>query len=474
MPASLQQFRHLKIQHLATRPRSLTLIAMARPSNPLSWLDSANIPDCPFSLANLPLAAMRKVDSEGEFGVLATVLGDKAVDLLPLIEAGLFDDCPHADELEPIFEEMNWTVSPVTRGALTDVRTVLQKFFAAGEAGTGSSGQQTKRLRAKCLSPLETAEWYLPATMMNYTDFYASIHHATNVGSMFRPDNPLLPNYKHIPIGYHGRASSLVISGTEIRRPSGQTKPDGQDSPIFGPSKRLDYELELGCVISYGNEIGMPIPMAQANNHILGLCLVNDWSARDIQAWEYQPLGPFLAKNFATSVSPFIVTLDALEPYRIPGPSRAPGDPAPLDYLKPGAADGFDISLDVSIRSAAMAKAGLPPHRLSRGSFKDMFWTFSQMITHHTSSGCNLLPGDLLASGTISNAEPSSRGCMLELSWDGNGPDGKPKPRKPIELPTGEKRTFLEDGDEVIFDACCRREGLPTIGFGQCRGIVQS
>jgi fumarylacetoacetase len=453
---------------------------MASTHAPASWLESANAPDCPFSLANLPLAILRKVDEQGEFGVLATVVGDRAVDLTPLIEAGLFAECKHIEELEAAFEESSWTPPDgLSRDALREVRTVLQKFFADASPGTGASGKQTQRLREKCLSPLDTAEWYLPATMMNYTDFYASVHHATNVGSMFRPDNPLLPNYKHIPIGYHGRASSLVISGTPIARPSGQMQPDPQSPPVFGPCKRLDYELEMGCVIATGNEIGEPIGINDVEQHVLGLCIVNDWSARDMQAWEYQPLGPFLAKNFATSVSPFIVTLDALEPYRVAGPTRRPGDSTPLPYLTPepalAAKAGFDIQLQVSIRTRKMAEANIPAHRISSGSFKDMFWTFGQMIAHHTSGGCNLIPGDLLASGTISGPEPESRGCLLELTWDGpphNGPDGKPKPRKPITLPTGETRVFLEDGDEVIFDAVCSKPGLPPIGFGQCRGTI--
>jgi len=448
-----------------------------RNTPPSSWVESANDPTSHFSLLNLPLAVLRRVDDEGEYGTLATVVGDQAVDLLPLIESGLFHDCQCADELEPIFEDMNWTAGPISQNALTEIRGVLQRFFAAGEPGATSKvgGQQMRRVRQKCLVPLNRADWYLPATMMNYTDFYASINHATNVGSMFRPDNPLLPNYKHVPIGYHGRASSLVASGSVIGRPSGQTKADGQDAPTFGPSQRLDYELELGCIISEGNEIGAPISIADAEQHMLGLCIVNDWSARDMQAWEYQPLGPFLAKNFATSVSPFIVTLDALQPYRIPGPMRGPGDPAPLPYLQTDAPGGFDISLQVALRSKKMRDQGVEPFVVSRGNFSEMFWTFAQMITHHTSGGCNLIPGDLLASGTISGKEPGSRGCMLELTWDGpphNDAAGKPRPRRPITLPSGETRTFLADGDEVIMSAFAQREGLPPIGFGECRGMI--
>lgn len=317
-----------------------------------------------------------------------------------------------------------------------------------------------------------------PCVIRNYTDFYASIHHASTVGAMFRPDNPLLPNYKHVPIGYHGRASSIVVSGTDIRRPRGQQSPPDDNpaaGPSFGPCKLLDYELEIGAFIGPGNTLGEPISIANARDHIFGLCLLNDWSARDIQKWEYQPLGPFLAKNFASTISPYIVTLEALEPFRAPGFSRGPTDPAPLPYLndeQDRAAGGFDITLEVFLQSADMLKRGLSPIRLSRGSFKDMFWSFSQMIAHHTSNGCNLQPGDLLGSGTVSGPTPESRGCLLELTWDGIGADGKPKPRRPIELPSGEKRVFLADGDTVIFKAFCEREGFRRIGFGECRGTI--
>ncbi len=291
---------------------------------------------------------------------------------------------------------------------------------------------------------------------------------------MFRPDNALLPNYKWVPIGYHGRASSIVHSGTEIKRPSGQQAPPDaspKDPPAFGPSKMLDYELEVGCFIGPGNQLGEPISIKNARDHIVGLCLVNDWSARDIQKWEYQPLGPFLAKNFATTISPYIVTLDALEPFRCPAYARPEGDPRPLPYLadeQDQARGGFDIVLEVYLQSADMAKRNMAPHRLSSGrGFKDMYWTFAQMIAHHTSNGCNFQPGDLIASGTVSGPTPDSRGCLLELTWDGAG-----KPRKPIELPTGEKRTFLADGDTVIMKAFCEREGFRRIGFGECRGTI--
>ena len=302
--------------------------------------------------------------------------------------------------------------------------------------------------------------------MGDYTDFYASIHHATNVGSMFRPDNPLLPNYKHVPIGYHGRASSIVPSGTPVRRPHGQLKDAAAEAPVFAPAKLLDYELEVGCFVGPGNALGRPIPIDRAEEHIFGLCLVNDWSARDIQTWEYQPLGPFLAKNFATTMSPWVVTLEALEPFRAPAYQRPPGDPRPLPYLASAddeAHGGFDLTLEVWLRTRAMRAAGAEAVRLTSGRFADMYWTLAQMLTHHTSNGCNLAPGDLIASGTVSGTTKESRGSLLELSWRG---------AEPIELPGGESRKFLQDGDEVIMRGFCERPGTRRIGFGECRGEV--
>jgi fumarylacetoacetase len=316
--------------------------------------------------------------------------------------------------------------------------------------------------------------------VFNYTDFYASKHHATNVGMMFRPDNPLLPNYKHVPIGYHGRASSIISGSgpTLIRRPRGQTKADDAALPTFGPCKMLDYEMELGVFVGKGNDLGEPIPMGRIADHLFGLCIVNDWSARDFQKWEYQPLGPFLAKNFSTSISPMIVTMEALAPFRIPGPARDADDPKPLDYLQSPDDWGLDITVEVWLSSAQMREKGMKEIRLSRAAFKDMFWTLAQMVVHHASNGCNLQSGDLLASGTISGPTREARGCLLELTWDGPpalGADGKPKPRKPIELPTGETRTFLADGDEVIMRAYCEKPGggYPRIGFGECRGRIE-
>jgi len=332
----------------------------------------------------------------------------------------------------------------------------------------GAPGEAGHRWRVEaCLVPMAAAEMLLPAQIGDYTDFYASLHHATNLGRMLRPDQPLLPNYKWMPIGYHGRASSVVVSGTPVRRPAGQTRPDDAEMPVVGPTRRLDFEQEVGAFIGPGNPLGAPIPIEDAEDQLFGVCLVNDWSARDVQVWEYQPLGPFLGKSFATSVSPWLVTLDALAPFRVPPATRADGDPAPLPYLDSPChrrAGGIDIVVEAALASPAMRGQGMAPVRLSRASFRDVYWTLAQMVAHHASNGCNLRPGDLIASGTVSGAEPSMRGSLVELTWRGT---------EPIDLPTGERRTFLEDGDEVTLSGYCERPGLARrIGLGSCRGIV--
>jgi fumarylacetoacetase len=342
------------------------------------------------------------------------------------------------------------------------LRAQVSAFLSADSAAyRGDRG-----LAGRVLVPLSQAELFVPAQVGDYSDFYASVHHASNVGSMFRPDNPLLPNYKWVPIGYHGRTSSIVVSDTPVRRPHGQLKPPDTESPVFAPSRALDYEMELGCFVGPGNSLGEPVPIDQAGEHLFGSSLVNDWSARDIQTWEYQPLGPFLAKNFATTVSPWVVTLEALEPFRVPAFQRSPGDPPPLPYLDSEAErkrGGLDVTVEVYLLTSRMRDGKLPPHRLSRGRTADLYWTVGQMVTHHTSNGCNLRPGDLFASGTISGAAKDSRGCLLELTWRGS---------EPISLPTGETRKFLEDGDEVIMRGYCERPGHARIGFGECRGVV--
>jgi len=308
------------------------------------------------------------------------------------------------------------------------------------------------------LIPMAEVAMRLPAEIGDYTDFYASIHHATNVGRLFRPDNPLLPNYRWMPIGYHGRASSIVVSGTPVRRPSGQSKDAEAAAPSFGPSRSLDYELEVGFFIGPGNTQGETVPIDSADEQIFGVCLVNDWSARDLQAWEYQPLGPFLGKSFATSISPWVVTMDALEPYRV-----TPESHPSLPYLTAARDFAIDLALEVELTSARMRAEKLPPLRLSRGNLRDLYWTPAQMVTHHTSNGCNLRPGDLLASGTVSGASRDALGCLLEITRRG---------AEPLPLPTGDIRRFLEDGDEVTLRGWCEREGLPRIALGECTGRV--
>lgn len=401
-----------------------------------SWVESANDPASDFPIQNLPFGVFRRGSDQPRAGI---AIGDQILDLAA---AGFYDG-----------EHLN--------GLMRKGRDPARAVRSAASKILRDDAPRAPQL----LIPMRDVELLLPATIGDYTDFYASIHHATNVGSMFRPDNPLLPNYKWVPIGYHGRASSIVVSGTPVRRPSGQTR-EGDAPPSFGPSRRLDYELEVGVFVGAGNELGHPISLDDAADHVFGVCLVNDWSARDVQTWEYQPLGPFLAKNFATSVSPWIVTLDALEPFRVPAFARADGDPSPLPYLaseRETTRGGIAITLEVLLLSQKMRERNLAPMHVSRGSFRDMYWTIAQLIAHHTSNGCNLQPGDLLASGTVSGATKESRGCLLERTWRGT---------EPLDLPTGERRAFLEDGDEVILRGWCEAPGRPRIGFGECRGML--
>lgn len=403
-----------------------------------AWVESANYAS-DFPLENLPFGVFRA----GRQTHIGVAIGDRILDLAACFTDGLIQEeaCAHGALNE---------LASRGRDAARALRTRLTELL--------TEGAPERHRAARHLVPRREAEMLLPFAIRDYTDFYASIHHATNVGSMFRPDNPLLPNYKYVPIGYHGRASSIVISGTSFARPSGQTRDDASQPPVFGPTRRLDYEMEIGAFVGHGNRIGEPIAVESAEDHIFGLCIVNDWSARDIQTWEYQPLGPFLAKNFATSISPWVVTLDALEPFRVPAFAREEGDPEPLPYLQP-AGMGIDLNVEVSIRTPKMDK----PHRVSRGNFRDMYWTLAQLVAHHTSNGCNLQSGDLLASGTVSGTAKESRGSLLELTWRGT---------EPLELPTGETRTFLEDGDEVVMRAWCEKDGV-RIGFGECRGTVR-
>lgn len=435
-----------------------------------SWVESANDPATDFPIQNLALCAFVAEHDGHSHGHLGVAIGDQVLDVSMLATSGALGD-PEGD-LAYMLHAPAWNYVAATPRVWGDLRARLQEFLRADAAG----GQRVRRLRDKALTPISETKFTLPMTVFDYTDFYASKHHATNVGSMFRPDNPLLPNYRHVPIGYHGRASSLVVSGTPVRRPLGQqSPPEGEPGagPSFGPCKLLDYEMELGVYVGAGNRLGEPIPILRAAESLFGMGILNDWSARDLQKWEYQPLGPFLAKNFASSLSPFVVTMDALAPFRTAGPEREAGDPQPLPYLRGSGDWAIDITVEVYLLSEQMRRRGMSPVRLSRGSFRDMYWTVDQLLAHHASNGCNMQPGDLLGSGTISGRTPDSRGCLLELTWQGTGPDGKPLPRKPVELPTGESRTFLADGDEVIMTAYCEREGFRRIGFGECRGVIE-
>lgn len=405
-----------------------------------SWVTSANGPETGFPIQNLPFGVFQGPGPEPAIGV---AIGDRILDLRACSAAGLlapeFRQAASADSLNALM-----ALEPA---ALSGLRQQL-----SGLLRLGSEPAET------LLVPMRGAVMLLPARIGDYTDFYASLFHATNVGRLFRPDSPLLPNYKYVPIGYHGRASSIVPSGHAVQRPCGQYKDAGAESPEFGPSRWLDYELEIGFFVGRGNALGEPIPIAGARSHIFGLCLLNDWSARDIQAWEYQPLGPFLGKSFATSISPWVVTMEALEPFRVPALARPPGDPNPLPYLdspEERERGAIDITLEVWL--------GGP--RLSRSNFRDLYWTIGQLLAHHASNGCNLRTGDLLASGTVSGPEPEAQGCLLELTRRG---------AEPIALADGSVRRFLEDGDEVILRGYCERPGFARIGLGECRGRIEA
>ena len=411
------------------------------------WIDSANAPDTDFPVENLPYGAFLH-RGQAHIGV---AIGDFVLDLHACASTGLFSGLSadllgvcRAATLNPLME-----LGP-------DAWSALRRHVTGLLAG--EPHQHVK----DALLPMQSVEMLLPAHIGDYTDFYASIDHATRVGRLFRPDSPLLPNYKYVPIGYHGRASSVIVSGSPVRRPWGQQK-SANAAPVFAPTHSLDYELEVGILVGPGNPLGKPIPIDQAEQHIFGLCLVNDWSARDLQSWEYQPLGPFLAKSFATTISPWVVPLQALEPYRVPLRPRAADDPAPLPYLQTSSAHpAIDLTLEVYLESRQMRQAGAPPERLSGSNLRNLYWSAAQLVAHHTSNGCNLRPGDLLATGTVSGPEEGSEGCLLEMRHRAH----------PLRLSTGEQRTFLEDGDRVILRAFTQRPGLPRIGFGPCEGTV--
>ncbi len=413
-----------------------------------SWVESANDPACGFPLENLPFCAFDAENGEQHLGV---GIGDAILDLKELAKIEKLDVALTQPTL-------NQWMSRV-RNANRELRTSLIGLLA-DDAHAGIVDRLKPLLR-----PMSGVRFRVPVEIGDYTDFYASIHHATNVGKLFRPDQPLMPNYKWVPIGYHGRASSIVVSGTPVKRPNGQTKPPSADAPKFGPSKQIDFELELGAYVGTGNALGSPIDIDDAEQHLFGISLVNDWSARDIQAWEYQPLGPFLGKSFATTVSSWVVTMDALEPYRVPLAAHGEGDPRPLGYLavRDSANQGIDLRLEVYLTTEKMRNESVAPVLLTESSAKDLYWSFAQMVAHHTSNGCNLRSGDLLASGTISGPQPGSQGSLLEITRRG---------AEPLKLPSGEERSFLEDGDEITILGFCEREGLPRISLGECQGTI--
>jgi len=420
-----------------------------------SWVQSAN-GHADFPIQNLPLGIFSAPGRATRGGI---AIGDAIFDVKAARDAGLFDGDAAQAAAAAGESSLNALMGLGPRYGRALRQAVSDLLDEKGSA-------QAQVERAHALVPVASATMHLPARIGDYTDFYAGIHHATTIGKLFRPDAPLLPNYKYVPIGYHGRASSIRPSGTPVVRPRGQRKPPTADIPTFGPCARLDYELELGLWIGPGNRLGEPIDIAAAGGHLFGVSLLNDWSARDLQTWEYQPLGPFLAKNFMTTISPWIVTTDALAPFRLAQAPRPAGDPAPLPYLfddtdqREGA---FAIALDVELLSARMRDDGRQPLRLSRGSARDLYWTAAQLIAHHASNGCNLQPGDVLGTGTISGPTPESAGSLIELSQGGSAP---------LQLPTGETRTFLQDGDEVRFCGRCTRDGFASIGFGTCSGVV--
>lgn len=435
------------------------LIDQTHDRNTRSWVDSANDSGTDFPIQNLPWGVFRRGGKEPP--TVGIAIGDCVLDVGGCERAGIFSGKAAEAAKACLGGRLNafMALGPAHWRAL---RHSLHALLRAN-----SSEAETHRATLeKNIARQKDIQLLVPALIGDYTDFYASIFHATNVGKLFRPDNPLLPNYKYVPIGYHGRASSIVVSNTPVRRPAGQTRGNPAEPPIFGACRQLDYEAEVGFYVGQGNALGDPIPVDKAEGHIFGLCLLNDWSARDIQAWEYQPLGPFLAKNFATTISPWVVTLDALAPFHAPAYQRPEGDPAPLPYLfdqQDQESGAIDLKLDMFLLSQQMKRAGREPLCLSHGNFRDLYWTMAQMLTHHASSGCNLQPGDLMGSGTASGGGKESRGCLLELTKRGT---------EPIQLPTGEERRFIEDGDEIILRGYCEREGYARIGLGECAGKV--
>jgi fumarylacetoacetase len=420
-----------------------------------SSIEGANEIGCDFPIQNLPFGISR--GTSGGDACVVVAIGDQVLDIAKAFSAGLLNDS-------------------VAEAAKACDSSSLNRLMALGNSHQSALRLQLSRLLRSdskhsvavkhCLSPMSDNCMLLPAQIGDFTDFFTSIHHATNSGRMARPDNPLMPNFKHIPVAYHSRASSIVVSGTPCPRPSGQTKPTGTNSPIFGPTRCLDFECEVGFYVGKGTQLGESIPLAKAHEHIFGLSLLNDWSARDMQTWESQPLGPFLAKSFMTSISPWVITLEALEPFRVAAVTRGDDAPELLPYLNSQTDrehGGLALNLEISIQTQAMKKQGIAPCVISRPKFQDQYWTLFQMLSHQTSNGCNMLPGDLLGSGTVSGPVKGELGCLKEITTDG---------KTALTLPNGEIRTYLESGDEVVLQGRCERDGYVPIGFGHCSGRV--
>ena len=420
-----------------------------------SWVASANDGRTDFPIQNLPFAIFRRQgSSEAWRGGVA--IGDQIVDMAAAVQAGMFTGDALAPAQAAAESSLNHLMG-LGPQRLSSLRKALSKALQTGAS-------QEAALKA-CLVPQARAEYHLPARIGDYTDFYTSVYHATNIGKQFRPDNPLLPNYKWVPIGYHGRSSSIGVSGQAFKRPKGQVKPPDAEVPVLKASARLDIELEMGVLVGQANALGDAVPITEAESHIFGLVLLNDWSARDIQPWEYQPLGPFLAKNFASTISPWVVTMEALAPFRAPF-SHPEGDPQPLPYLSSAANSaegGLDIHLQALIETPAMRATKVPPAAFTRTNYRHAYWTAAQMLAHHTVNGCNLQPGDLLGTGTLSGPTLDSACALIELTTGG---------QNPVQLPGGETRTWLQDGDTVILRGWCEKPGAVRIGFGECVGTV--
>ncbi len=422
-----------------------------------SWVASANEPDADFPIQNLPFGvAHGPADMQAR---VVVAIGDQALDILALAQHKVLQGLAQDAALACAGGRLNGLMSlgaahhSALRGQLSALLAVNTPHQAVVQT---------------CLLPQSDLRMALPAQIGDFSDFFTSIHHATNSGRLARPDNPLLPNFKHLPVAYHSRSSSIVVDGTPCPRPQGQTKPAGAAQPVFGPTRCLDFECEVGLFIGQGNALGTPIPLHEAQDHMFGLTLLNDWSARDMQSWESQPLGPFLAKSFMTSVSPWVVTMEALAPFRTPAAERGADAPALLPYLNdPGdrASGGLQLHLEISLQTSRMREQGMTHHVISRPKFEDQYWTFGQMVAHQTSNGCNLQAGDLIGSGTVSGPRAGELGCLKEITQDG---------QHHIELPSGESKTYLEAGDDVVFKARCQREGFVSIGLGQCAGRILS